>query len=147
MRYLIREMTIDDIPDVMKGEEDAFGETLGYDMLYSELTLNPFAFYFILEIDKKVKGYLSSWINEDGAEIINFYVDKEYQGMGFGTMLLEFFIEICKASNVPSISLEVREHNLKAQALYQKFGFEFSHKREKYYKNSEDALVLIKKMR
>ena len=58
-----------------------------------------------------------------------------------------FLIELVKMSNVPNISLEVREHNLKAQSLYKKYGFEFSHKREKYYKDSENALVLIKKMR
>lgn len=147
MNYLIREMTIDDINDVILGEEKAFGESLGYDMLYSELSLNPYAYYFILEIDKEVKGYIGTWIEQERAEIVNFYVDEEYQGLGFGSMMLDFFIALCEETNVPNISLEVRESNIKAQKLYEKFGFEFSHRRVQYYKNSEDALVLIKKMR
>lgn len=147
MNYLIREMTIDDINDVILGEEKAFGESLGYDMLYSELSLNPYAYYFILEIDEEVKGYIGTWIEQDRAEIVNFYVDEDYQGLGFGSMMLDFFVALCEETNVPNISLEVRESNIKAQKLYEKFGFEFSHRRVQYYKNSEDALVLIKKMR
>lgn len=147
MKYQIREMTIDDINDVIVGEEKIFGESLGYDMLYSELTLNPYAYYFILEIDGKVGGYIGTWIELERAEIVNFYVDEEYQGMGFGSMMLDFFISVCEASNVPNISLEVRESNERAIGLYESYGFEFSHKREKYYKDSENALVLIKQMR
>lgn len=147
MNYSIRQMTTDDINDIIIGEEKIFGESLGYDMLYSELTLNPYAYYFVLEIDGKINGYIGTWIDPDHAEIVNFYIDEKYQGLGFGSMMLEFFIELCDSCNVPNISLEVREHNLKAQSLYKKYGFEFSHKREKYYKDSENALVLIKKMR
>ena len=147
MNYLIREMTIDDINDIILGEEKAFGESLGYDMLYSELSLNPYAYYFVLEIDEEVKGYIGTWIEQDRAEIVNFYVDEDYQGLGFGSMMLDFFVALCEETNVPNISLEVRESNVKAQKLYEKFGFEFSHRRVQYYKNSEDALVLIKKMR
>lgn len=147
MKYNIREMSTDDINDVIIGEEKVFGESLGFDMLYSELTLNPYAYYFVLEIDGLVKGYIGTWIDLERAEIVNFYVDEEYRGLGFGSLMLELVIEVCKVSNVPNISLEVREHNIKAQNLYKKYGFEFSHKREKYYKDSEDALVLIKKMR
>lgn len=147
MRYNIREMTISDINAVIAGEEKVFGESLGYDMLYSELTLNPYAFYFVLEIDDSVEGYIGTWIDSERAEIVNFYVSEEYRGLGFGSLMLELFIEVCKASNVENASLEVREHNINAQKLYKKYGFEFSHKREKYYKDNEDALVLIKKMR
>ncbi len=146
MRYEIREMTIDDIEEVVKGEEEVFGESLGYDMLYSELKLNPYAYYFVLDIDKKVSGYISTWIEGERGEIVNFYVSKKYQHQGFGRMMLEFYLELCKMSGVKSISLEVRESNEVAISLYEEYGFTFSHKRERYYKDGEDALVLIKKV-
>ena len=144
MDYLIREMVVTDIEDVINGEEKVFGESLGYDMLYSELVMNPFAYYFVLEIDNNVHGYIGVWIDEEHSEIINFYIDKEYQSMGFGSMMLEFVIELCTLSKVPNISLEVRESNEKAIKIYNKYGFNYSHKRNHYYKNGEDALVLIK---
>ena len=136
-------MNIDDINEVIEGETKIFGESLGYDMLYTELKANPFSHYFVLEIDKKVCGYIGTWIEEDHAEIINFYVLEEYQNMGFGSMMLEFVIKLVKMSKVPVLSLEVREHNTKAIALYEKYGFKYSHTRKQYYSNGEDALVLL----
>ena len=44
MKYQIRPMTVADIEAVVKQEEEIFGTSLGYDMLYTELTLNEFAF-------------------------------------------------------------------------------------------------------
>ena len=143
MKYIFREMNIDDINEVIEGETKIFGESLGYDMLYTELKANPFSHYFVLEIDKKVCGYIGTWIEEDHAEIINFYVLEEYQNMGFGSMMLEFVIKLVKMSKVPVLSLEVREHNTKAIALYEKYGFKYSHTRKQYYSNGEDALVLL----
>lgn len=136
-------MTIDDIDQVVEGETKIFGESLGYDMLYTELKLNPYANYFVLEIDKKICGYIGAWIEEEHAEIINFYVLEEYQNMGFGSMMLEFVIKLVKMSRVPVLSLEVREHNTKAISLYEKYGFKYSHIRKNYYSNGENALVLI----
>ena len=145
MKYIIRPMELSDIDEVVKGEEEIFGESLGVDMFLSELNLNPYAYYFVLEINRKVRGYIGTWIESERGEIVNFYVDKKYQGLGYGEMLLDFYLELAKMSGVNEISLEVRESNEKAINLYNKKGFVFSHKREKYYKDLEDALVLVKK--
>ena len=143
MKYNLREMTVEDIESVIEGETKAFGTSLGYDLIYTDLTLNPYAHYMVLEIDKEVHGYIGLWINEN-SEIINFYVDEEYRGYGFGKMMLDFAIKLCSLSKVNNLTLEVRESNQVARNLYEKHGFKFSHKRERYYDNGEDALVLIK---
>ena len=143
MKYNIRPMEIEDISSIIKLEEDIFKESLGYDMLYSELKLNPYAYYFILEIDDEIKGYIGTWIEEEHSEIINFLVDKEYQHQGYGSIMLDFVINLVKMSKVPNISLEVRSSNENAIKLYNKFGFKYSHTRKEYYSNKEDALVMI----
>lgn len=144
MNYLLRMMTVEDIPEVMEGEKKVFGHTLGYDMLYDDLVLNPYANYIVLEVDEHVGGYIGLWINEDNAEVINFYIDPDYQGMGFGQMLIEFALNLCEMSNIPSLSLEVRRSNERAINLYEKNGFKYSHDRLRYYSDNEDALVYIK---
>ncbi len=141
--YLVRPMVLEDINDVIKAEEEAFDSSLGFDMLYTELKMNPFAYYFVLEVDEKFGGYIGSWIEKDHSEIINFLIVPEYQGNGFGSLLLSFLIDLVKAIGAPSISLEVRESNEKAISLYEKFGFKYSHTRNGYYRNGENALVLI----
>lgn len=146
MRYKIRPLEEKDINAIIEGETKAFGSSLGFDLIYSDLHLNPYAHYLVLDIDNNVKGYIGLWITYEIADVINFYVDKDYQGLGFGNMLLEFAINLCIMSKVESISLEVRENNVKAIALYEKHGFVFSHKREQYYSDKTDALVMIKKL-
>ena len=143
MRYKIRQMEIDDIDNVIDSENKIFGDSLGSDNLYTELKCNTYAYYFVLEVDKKFAGYIGTWIEEEHSEIINFLVLEEYQGNGFGSMMLDFVINLVKSVNVPNISLEVRKSNEKAIKLYEKYGFKYSHTREKYYRNGEDALVLI----
>lgn len=143
MRYSIRPMEIDDIDNVIEAETKIFKESLGSDMLYTELKANPYAYYFVLEVNKQFGGYIGTWIEEEHAEIINFLVVEKYQGNGFGSTMLEFVIDLVKSVNVPNISLEVRKSNEKAIKLYEKYGFKYSHTRERYYKDGEDALVLI----
>ena len=144
MKYNLRMMTKDDIEAVIEGETKAFGKSLGYDFLLSELEINPFSQYVVLEIDGKVHGYMGLSIT-DNVQIINFYVDEEYQNMGFGTMMMEFVIDVCESSQASSITLEVRKSNTKALKLYQKFGLKEVLLRKGYYDNGEDAILMERK--
>ena len=141
--FNIREMKVEDIPTIIEGEERAFGKSLGFNLLYSDLTLNPYAYYFVLEVDDEIRGYIGLWINEDGADIINVYVDEEYRGYGFGSTIIEFALDVCRCCKTPSLSLEVRRSNQVAINLYEKYNFKYSHDRKRYYDNGEDALVYI----
>ena len=144
MRYLIRSMEKKDIEEIIEGEKRIFNTTLGYDYLLQELELNPFSQYLVLEIDNKVRGYIGLWI-ADNMQIVNFYVDKEYQRMGFGTMIMEFVIKVCETSNITSLTLEVRESNDVAIKLYEKFGLKKVAVRKNYYDDGEDAFLMERK--
>ena len=147
MNYQLREMKIEDIEEIVKGEEKVFGHSLGYDLIYSDLALNPYALYVVLEIEEKIHGYVGMWIT-DNLEIINLYVDEEYQGMGYGSIIMEFVIDICEQSNISNLSLEVRSSNVKAINLYEKYGLKKSHIRKNYYvnenKETEDAILMVR---
>jgi len=147
MNYQLREMKIEDIEEIVKGEEKVFGHSLGYDLIYSDLALNPYALYVVLEIEEEIHGYVGMWIT-DNIEIINLYVDEEYQGMGFGSIIMDFVIDICEQSNIDNLSLEVRSSNFKAINLYEKYGLKKSHIRKNYYvnenKETEDAIVMVR---
>ena len=144
MRYLIRMMEKKDIDAVVEGEKKIFNTSLGYDYLLSEIEINPFSQYLVLEIDGKVHGYIGLWI-ADNMQIINFYVDKEYQNMGFGSMIMDFVIKICETSHITSLTLEVRESNIRAQRLYEKYGLKAVAVRKNYYDNGENALLMERK--
>lgn len=145
LNYQLRPMKVEDIDEIVEGEMEVFGHSLGYDFIYADFTLNPFSHYIVLEINQKVKGYIGFWIN-DHMEIINFYVDSDVQNQGFGAMMLTFALEVCRKSHIENISLEVRKSNKRAIHLYEKFGFKQEAIRKQYYDNGEDALLMVRKL-
>lgn len=75
-------------------------------------------------------------------ELENIVVDRKYQRLGVGTRLLGKFIDHTRASNDRSISLEVRESNQAARAMYRKIGFAETGSRKRYYSDpTEDAML------
>ena len=119
LSYLLRPMEERDIEDVMSAEIEAFGDTLGRDFLLSELKINPFAVYVVLVVNEEIAGYVGLNVS-DNIIINNLLVIKKYQGMGFGNLIMDFIIEVCKSSKVSSLSLEVRKSNIIAINLYEK---------------------------
>lgn len=143
MKYFLRPMEKGDISSIVQGEIKAFGRSLGDDFFIQELELNPYSEYIVLVIDGEVHGYVGLLIH-DTIEIINIYVDKEYQGMGFGKKLMDFVIEVCISSAAPALSLEVRPSNTVAIALYEKYGLKEVAKRKQYYEDGEDAILMVR---
>jgi len=142
---MIRKAIINDIIGLVKIEKKVFTESLGESFLYDEFLLNPFAHYFVYEVNNKVVGYIGFRAIDEHAEVMNFCMDPDYQGQGFGTELFNHSVDYLKSLGVKTMLLEVRKSNKKAQAFYERFGFAKSHVRKNYYK-TEDAYVLIKEV-
>ncbi|MDY0295066.1 MAG: ribosomal protein S18-alanine N-acetyltransferase [Acholeplasmataceae bacterium] len=140
----IRKATIEDIISIVNIEKNVFNETLGESFLYDELSINPFSRMYVIEKEHQVIAFLGLRVDEL-AEVMNFAVQPSFQHQGYGSMLLSHALEELKKEHVKTLSLEVRESNIKAQKFYQKFGFHISHKRKAYYQN-EDAIVYVKEV-
>ena len=81
----------------------------------------------------------------DEGFICNIAVFPQYRRRGVATCLMESLIEYAKENDMTSISLEVRESNYSAQALYENFQFEVVGERRNFYANpTEDALIMTK---
>ena len=63
-----------------------------------------------------------------------------------GKSFLEFALDMCFEREVDVISLEVRKSNVKAQILYEKYGFMKEQVRKQYYSDGEDAYLMVKTM-
>lgn len=141
---MIRTMVIDDIFSVVALENKVFKETLGASFFDQELTLNPFALYYVIELHKEIIGYIGLRIYDNNCEVMNFAINREYQRQGYGQMLFDYVLEELKKRNVNLISLEVRKNNKQALNFYYKNEFYKDHVRKNYYNNNEDALVLLR---
>jgi ribosomal-protein-alanine N-acetyltransferase len=70
-------------------------------------------------------------------------VHPEYQSQGLGKLLLYGILRDAVARNLERATLEVRDTNIIALSLYEKFGFKVAGRRKGYYqKTGEDALIL-----
>lgn len=100
---------------------------------------------WIMELGGSIGGYgvLSLVVGE--AHLLNICVTPEWQGQGYGRLLLEHFIELARERGAYQMLLEVRPSNKAALRLYHTRGFEQVGMRKNYYPGEhgrEDALIL-----
>ena len=95
----------------------------------------------------EVAGFLLASRLRDEMEILNLAVTATGRRRGTGIRLVDFALRVARQKDVAHVFLEVRESNAAAVALYQRAGFEISHRRENYYRDPpETALVMTRKL-
>lgn len=138
----IRRMEKGDVPRMAELEKLCFPTPWSAKALAGELK-NDVAHYLVLERDGIVVGYAGSWIMYDEAHITNVAVDPNCRRQGLGMRIMRAMMELAVSLDATRMTLEVREHNYGAQALYAKCGFLKAGIRPGYYSDTgEDALIL-----
>ena len=141
----IQLMTKDDIEEVMQIEELAYPRHhWSKDSFYQELN-NKLAFYYcVKDTDHKVLAYIGYWHIIDEAHITTLAVHPDSRNMQLAHILLITMIDDCYKKLIKYITLEVRESNISAISLYEKFGFTSIGQRKNYYQdNGENALIMF----
>jgi ribosomal-protein-alanine N-acetyltransferase len=100
--------------------------------------------FFVLRApDGAVAGFCASWIIFDELHINSLAIHPEWRGRGLASYLLTEVVAAARREGAMQATLEVRESNLPARRLYERFGFRRIAARRQYYTNPvEDALVL-----
>ena len=132
-----------DVKQVVLLEEQFLGESLGEDMILNELN-NPNVCFLSAKDNEKVIGYIGAYTFDDSMEILNFVVDEAYQRQGIGSLLFNTLLEMYDKTK--SIVLEVRYNNEKGISFYKKNNFNLISIRKHYYKNGDDAIVMMKEI-
>ena len=132
-----------DIDAVYEIERSCFDfEAWSHESLADELT-NPYAFYWVCRHENRIVGYGGLHNNLGEGYITNIAVSDSFRRMGVGRCLLQEMLAFARESHLAFISLEVRESNAPAIALYQSFGFENVGLRKGFYqKPTENALIM-----
>ncbi|MBN2540638.1 MAG: ribosomal protein S18-alanine N-acetyltransferase [Bacilli bacterium] len=144
MEITIRNMRISDVATIAKYDMVLLGETLGEETIKSHLENSDLMRYLIMEEKetKEIIGQISLWIDEDKAQINNFYIIKKYQRMHLGKSFMDYVMKYLGAIHVKEITLEVRASNEPAIKLYESFDFKVVTVRKNYYSNGEDAFLM-----
>jgi ribosomal-protein-alanine N-acetyltransferase len=165
--YRVEPMLVSDVDAVMPIENAAYTTPWPVSAYRHELEQNSMAHYLVLlpeegeagtptslrerlrgwlrrpQSGRAILGYGGFWLMVGEAHISTIVVDEEWRGMGLGELLLLELIELALRLGAEMVTLEVRVSNTVAQGLYEKYGFEYTGRRKRYYRdNNEDAHIM-----
>lgn len=106
---------------------------------------NPVASIDLLWEDGQLAGYLCAWLVCGELEIHNLATAPEFRRRGVARQLIAHVLGDGKARGMETAWLEVRAGNQAAIALYHNCGFDVVHRRQGYYQDGEDALVMARR--
>lgn len=140
---VIEPMTDAHVKDVLLIEQQSFSTTWPTNAFYQELHENKLAHYYIGRCGDRVVAYGGIWVILEDSHITTIAVAPDYRGRRFGEILLLHLLDQAMTRGASWMTLEVRESNEVAQALYRKYGFTTVSTRKGYYSdNNENALVM-----
>ncbi|MDQ0763281.1 ribosomal protein S18-alanine N-acetyltransferase [Streptomyces canus] len=145
---VLREMRWWDIDPVLELERDLFPEDAwSRGMFWSELAHSRGAEatrrYVVAEEGKRLVGYAGLASAGELADVQTIAVARDHWGTGLGSVLLTELLRAATAFECAEVMLECRIDNIRAQKLYERFGFEAIGFRRGYYQpGNVDALVM-----
>jgi [ribosomal protein S18]-alanine N-acetyltransferase len=144
MNFTIRKMTVEDVPAVAQIDLISFSLPWPEHSFRYEVADNRVARCLVAETDdKRVVAMIVSWIVVDEIHIATIATHPDFRRQGLAGRLLTETLKEADAAGVQRAFLEVRARNEAAQAMYRKFGFAVTGRRQKYYKdNGEDAILM-----
>ena len=144
----IRPMQLADLPDVLRNERRGYTHPWTEGIFRDCLRNNGQECWLLMYSETAVgHGILSVAAGE--SHLLNVCVHPDFQGNGFGRVLVEHLLDRARAREASTIFLEVRPSNVVACELYEKLGFNEVGIRENYYPayvGREDAIVLAKEL-
>ena len=150
----IRLATNADVPRLLEIERESATAAHWAELDYRNAftSQSPRRLILVAEPDQRVEGFLvarcavaAEW------EIENVVVAKDARREGLGAALVSFVLEqIRTETSDPKqpgmVHLEVRESNLAARHLYEKFGFLLDSRRTAYYRHPDEDAILYRFM-
>jgi ribosomal-protein-alanine N-acetyltransferase len=140
----IRRATTADVPAIMNLERTAataaHWSVEQYQTAFSDQA--PSRVLLIIEEEAGVQGFIAGRALGEEWEIENIAVAGTARRRGLGTRLLGEFLDLARGRGAATVFLEVRESNLAARRLYEKWAFAKCRRRKLYYREpEEDAIV------
>lgn len=132
------------VPQIAALERVCFSDPWSEKSILSELE-NPLSCWLVAMDGERLAGYVGSQTVLGETDMMNLAVDPDYRRKGLGKELILSLIEALRQRGSRCLTLEVRDSNAPARALYEGLGFQEIGRRKNYYRNpKEDALIYKK---
>lgn len=140
MRIEIRNAALTDAADIVKIEQACFS-TPWTEQGVRESIENENTHLYIALADGKTAGYMGVQIFSGEGYVTNVATLPEFRRQGVAKALINRVIE----NKMDFLTLEVRESNAPAIALYESLGFERVGVRPHFYRNPDENAILMTK--
>lgn len=142
MSMIISSASAEDAASVCALEEFCFSMPHTLEQIEHELD-DGIHHYLCARDGGSLAGYISYSLVADEIYIGNVAVDPAYRKQGIGSALVEELLHRAGECGAAFITLEVRESNAPARALYEKYGFNYVAFLKDYYTApKEDAIIM-----
>ena len=136
-------MGLADLVDVVAVECLCYQQPWRHEQFLQELS-NPASQVDLLRVNGQLCGYICYWLIVDEMQILNVATAPDWRRQGVADRLLTRAFERCRGEGLASAWLEVREGNLAAINLYRRHGFVVTGNRAGYYRDGENALLMVR---
>lgn len=147
IKYRLAEQ--EDFEQVLGIENECFKQPYSAKELEYEFKENPVNKIIVAEDDEKIVGFVDYLITFNSSTIMQIAVTAKYRKNGVATQLLSEMEKTFPKNLddlVETITLEVRESNEAAKALYLKNGYKIVVIKNNYYKDGENAIYMLKRL-
>lgn len=142
----MRESTRADLLSVFRIERTVFADPWPYDA-FERLLPEPAFLVAERDSDSAILGYVVADVTpnfgRDIGHIKDIAVHPDEQRRGIGGLLLRAALSRLRMQNASIVKLEVRESNGRARSMYRSQGFETLRRVNRYYRDGEDAIVMV----
>jgi [ribosomal protein S18]-alanine N-acetyltransferase len=140
----LRPMISADIDTVSAIEQSAYGFPWTRGNFIDSIAAGHLA--WLLRAPDAVIGYVVALRGAQEMHLLNLTVAPLYQGRGNGRAMLDALVADARAQGDRSLWLEVRESNVRARGIYERYGLRTIGRRRGYYPagtgRREDAIVM-----
>jgi ribosomal-protein-alanine N-acetyltransferase len=139
---VIDRMRKNDIDAVCEIDRVSFPSSWSAESYQRDLS-NPNSCYLVARLQDEIIGYAGMWVIVGEAHISTLAVRPDRRRCGLGRRLLSHLIDAAHGRGATEITLEVREANAAARALYESFGFRCKGFIPHYYGDTEENAVVM----
>ena len=141
-------MAAEHIEAVAALERACFSAPWSATALTEELDNPPAVFRVAIDAHGTVLGYMGMHHVGDEGFVTNVAVSPEYRRQGIASALLDVFTRFAEGNKLAFLTLEVRDANAAARALYARHGYAEVGRRKNYYEHpKEDAIIMTREFK
>jgi ribosomal-protein-alanine N-acetyltransferase len=141
--YQILPLQVENLAAVLAIERQSYLHPWSAEQFVQELE-NPIATVELIWLAGELAGYICYWLIDGELQILNIATAPRSRRQGIAGRLLTHVFSRCADKGLDRAWLEVRTSNKAAITLYRQQGFVDDVVRTGYYRDGEDALLMVR---